>query len=148
MFDVGFSEICLVGLVSLLVIGPEKLPQVARFVGFWLGKIQRMATSVRQEFKEELYAEEFRQLLNQPSEMLNQLDTKGKEIQNLVAEEMQQLQAGFVKTSTTRSDDVLKIIEPEHAPSLAKSTLVKNIPSAPTPPNRPKSKKKTRYGKK
>lgn len=63
MFEVGFSEILMVGLVALLVIGPEKLPKVARMAGFWLAKSKRMLASVKQEIHEEFQAEELRQSL-------------------------------------------------------------------------------------
>jgi len=63
MFDVGFWELCLIGLVSLIVIGPEKLPKVARIVGFWIGKTKNMVASVKSEIKEELQEEEIRQML-------------------------------------------------------------------------------------
>lgn len=63
MFEVGFSEICMVALVALLVIGPEKLPKVARMTGFWVAKSKRMLASVKQEINEELQAEELRQSL-------------------------------------------------------------------------------------
>ena len=72
MFDVGFWELCLVGLVSLLVIGPEKLPKVARLAGFWIGKTQQLVSSVKEELKEELQAEELRQLIQ---EQQKQIDT-------------------------------------------------------------------------
>ncbi len=67
MFDVGFSELCLIGLVSLLVIGPEKLPKVARLAGFWLGKTRSMVASVKEEIKLELHAEEMRQIFKEQS---------------------------------------------------------------------------------
>lgn len=63
MFDIGFSELCMVGLVALLVIGPEKLPKVARMAGFWVAKSKRMLASVKQEIHEEFQAEELRQSL-------------------------------------------------------------------------------------
>lgn len=63
MFEVGFSEICMVALVALLVIGPEKLPKVARMAGFWVAKSKRMMASVKQEIHEEFQAEELRQSL-------------------------------------------------------------------------------------
>ena len=63
MFDVGFSELIMVGLVSLLVLGPERLPKVARVAGYWIGKIQQMITNVKVEISQELHAEEIRQLL-------------------------------------------------------------------------------------
>jgi sec-independent protein translocase protein TatB len=63
MFEVGFSEIIMVALVALLVIGPEKLPKVARMAGFWVAKSKRMVASVKQEIHEEFQAEELRQSL-------------------------------------------------------------------------------------
>lgn len=65
MFDVGFSELIMVGLVSLLVIGPERLPKVARVTGYWIGKIQQMIANVKVEISQELHAEEIRQLLKE-----------------------------------------------------------------------------------
>jgi sec-independent protein translocase protein TatB len=65
MFDVGFWEICVVGLVTLLVIGPERLPKAARIAGYWLGKTRNMVAAVKAEIKEELQAEELRQVLKE-----------------------------------------------------------------------------------
>ncbi len=67
MFDVGFSELCLIGLVSLLVIGPERLPKVARLAGYWLGKTRSMVAAVKEEIKLELQAEEMRQIFKEQS---------------------------------------------------------------------------------
>lgn len=67
MFDIGFWELALIGLVTLIVVGPQRLPGVVRHAGFWLGKTRRMVASVKQELKEELYAEDMRQsLLEKP----------------------------------------------------------------------------------
>lgn len=69
MFDVGFSELIMVGLVSLLVIGPERLPKVARVTGYWIGKMQQMIANVKVEISQELHAEEIRQLLKENGNM-------------------------------------------------------------------------------
>jgi sec-independent protein translocase protein TatB len=65
MFDIGFSELIMLGLVSLLVIGPERLPKVARIAGFWIGKARNMVASVKAEIKQELHAEEIRQIMKE-----------------------------------------------------------------------------------
>jgi len=65
MFEIGFSELLMLGLVSLLVIGPERLPKVARIAGFWVGKLQKMVTSVKAEIRHELQVEEMRQLMQE-----------------------------------------------------------------------------------
>ncbi|MDD1618466.1 MAG: Sec-independent protein translocase protein TatB [Methylococcaceae bacterium] len=69
MFDIGFSELIMIGLVSLLVIGPERLPKVARLAGFWLGKTRAMVASVKSEIKQELQAEELRQIFKEQAEL-------------------------------------------------------------------------------
>ena len=75
MFDVGFWELCLVGLISLLAIGPERLPKAARIAGFWLGKSRQMIATVKQEIQLELREEEMRQLLQEQTgvEEINRL---------------------------------------------------------------------------
>ena len=69
MFDIGFSELCMIGLIALLVIGPERLPKVARLAGFWLGKTRHMIASVKAEINEELRAEEMRQIFKEQAGM-------------------------------------------------------------------------------
>lgn len=59
----------MIGLVSLLVIGPERLPKVARLAGFWIGKTRSMVASVKAEIKQELQAEELRQIFKEQAEL-------------------------------------------------------------------------------
>ena len=59
----------MIGLVSLLVIGPERLPKVARLAGFWIGKTRNMVASVKAEIKQELQAEELRQIFNEQADL-------------------------------------------------------------------------------
>ncbi|CBL45932.1 Sec-independent protein translocase protein [gamma proteobacterium HdN1] len=54
MFDIGFLELVLLGIVALLVLGPERLPHAARMTGAFLGKINRMVQSVRVEMEREV----------------------------------------------------------------------------------------------
>ena len=68
MFDMGFSELVLIFVVLLVVVGPERLPKVARTMGLWIGKARSMVSSVKSEVARELRAEELRQALqNQKS---------------------------------------------------------------------------------
>jgi sec-independent protein translocase protein TatB len=63
MFDIGFWELVLVGVVALLVFGPERLPRVAREAGLWLRKARSIVASVKAEIDQELQMEEWRQSL-------------------------------------------------------------------------------------
>ncbi len=93
MFDVGFWELCLVGLVSLLVIGPEKLPKAARVAGFWVGKTRNIVASVKAEIKQELQAEEMRQILKEQSglEEINTLIEDGSNAANEIKSALKSL---------------------------------------------------------
>ena len=59
----------MVGLVSLLVIGPERLPKVARLAGFWIGKTRSMVAFVKAEIKQELQEEELRQIFKEQASL-------------------------------------------------------------------------------
>ena len=95
MFEIGFFELCLVAIVALLVIGPEKLPRVARTVGLWLGKAQGMVKTVKYEIDEQLRAEELKQSIqrakddvkNNFSESIEDVETAFKDIQSEIKEE-------------------------------------------------------------
>jgi sec-independent protein translocase protein TatB len=75
MFDIGFWELCLVGLVSLLVIGPERLPKAARIAGFWVGKARHTIDAVKAEINQELHAEEMRQIFEEQKESMDEVQT-------------------------------------------------------------------------
>jgi sec-independent protein translocase protein TatB len=63
MFDVGLLELMLVGIVALLVVGPERLPKLARTAGMWLGRGRRFIGSVKDDIDRELKADELRSIL-------------------------------------------------------------------------------------
>ena len=60
MFDVGFTELMLIGVMGLIVLGPERLPVAARTIGKWVGKIKRTVGGVQREIQEELRLDEIR----------------------------------------------------------------------------------------
>ncbi|HBR97398.1 MAG TPA: twin-arginine translocase subunit TatB [Gammaproteobacteria bacterium] len=88
MFDVGFWEILLIGVVSLLVIGPEKLPSVARNVGRWVGKIQRFVAGVKSDFNAELQSGELRKLLGDQENQIQELRQMVKDAREGFSQEM------------------------------------------------------------
>ena len=62
MFDVGFSELLVIGLVALIVIGPERLPRVARTIGHLAGRLQRYVADVKADINREVDLEELRKM--------------------------------------------------------------------------------------
>ena len=62
MFDIGFSEIVVIGVVALIVIGPERLPKVARTLGHMFGRLQRYVNEVKADISREMELDELRKL--------------------------------------------------------------------------------------
>ncbi|MBQ0725117.1 MAG: twin-arginine translocase subunit TatB [Cycloclasticus sp.] len=85
MFDIGFFELCLIGIIALLVIGPEKLPRVARTVGLWVGKAQGLVKTVKYEIDEQLRTEELKQSMQQAT----------TSVKNQVSETIEDVEANF-----------------------------------------------------
>jgi len=69
----GFTEMMLIGIVALIVIGPERLPGVARTAGKYFGRLKRFMTTVKADVEQELRADELRQILAQQQRELNNL---------------------------------------------------------------------------
>jgi sec-independent protein translocase protein TatB len=65
MFDIGFSEVIVIAFVALIVLGPERLPKAARFVGLWVRRARAQWYSVKAELENELADEELRRSLQQ-----------------------------------------------------------------------------------
>ncbi|MCU0810355.1 MAG: Sec-independent protein translocase protein TatB [Thiobacillaceae bacterium] len=62
MFDIGFTELMVIGVVALLVVGPERLPKVARTAGHLYGRMQRYVSSVKSDISREVELDELRKV--------------------------------------------------------------------------------------
>nr|WP_298250974.1 Sec-independent protein translocase protein TatB [uncultured Halomonas sp.] len=71
MFDIGFLELLLLGVVGLLVLGPERLPKAARTLGLWIGKTKRTVSGMQREISAQLEAEDLRQKLDEQQKKLD-----------------------------------------------------------------------------
>ncbi|MBB1518192.1 Sec-independent protein translocase protein TatB [Aquipseudomonas guryensis] len=77
MFDIGFSELLLVGLVALIVFGPERLPGAARTAGLWVGRLKRSFSAIKAEVEREIGADEVRRQLH--NEQILQMERELKQ---------------------------------------------------------------------
>ena len=64
MFDISFSELALIGVIALLVLGPERMPQALRTLGLWIGRASRAFTTMRAEIEREIGMDEIRRQLH------------------------------------------------------------------------------------
>jgi sec-independent protein translocase protein TatB len=76
MLDVGFSELLVFGIIALLVLGPDKLPEAARFAAKWYSKFKRAITSVQNDIDRELRLSEFREQMQQEMQKIQELEQK------------------------------------------------------------------------
>jgi sec-independent protein translocase protein TatB len=88
MIDFGFDKIALIGAVALIVIGPEKLPRVARTVGHLIGKAQRYVADVKAEVNRSIELEELKK-------MKSQFENAAHDMQQTVSSEIEQANVAF-----------------------------------------------------
>lgn len=122
MFDIGFTELMIVALVGLIVIGPERLPKVARTVGHLLGRLQRYVGDVKSDINREMQLEDLKKLQVQVAEQARDMERQVND----------QLQS--VETSLNQSilDSAAK---PAAADTASPTTAEQSVPPAgPTPP--------------
>ena len=74
MFDVSVSELMVIGVVALVVIGPERLPKVARTAGLLLGRLQRYVNDVKADINREMQLDELKKLKQQVTDQVTSLE--------------------------------------------------------------------------
>lgn len=102
MFDIGFLEILLIGVVGLLVLGPERLPMAARTAGMWIGRIKRSVSGIQREINEQLRTEEVRQKVNEHKKSFSEgVSRVNREVESIADDDRSQTSAD---SSSDRSD--------------------------------------------
>ena len=87
MFDIGFSELLVIAVVALIVLGPERLPKAARFAGLWVRKARAQWYSVKSEFEREMAADELRRSLADPArELRDEVARAGRDVRAAAAD--------------------------------------------------------------
>jgi sec-independent protein translocase protein TatB len=103
MFDIGLSEILIVAIVALVVLGPERLPKAARLAGFWVRKARSQWYAVKAELESEMADEE---LKNSLKESMADLQKTLNEHQESLRHEMQALDTDLQQTLNDQKQDV------------------------------------------
>ena len=93
MFDLGFSELFLVAIVALVVLGPERLPKAARFAGLWVRRARAQWYSVKGELERELAAEELQRSLQETRETAKDIETQVRDTEAMARREFERMQA-------------------------------------------------------
>jgi sec-independent protein translocase protein TatB len=102
MFDIGFSEMVVIAVVALVVLGPERLPKVARAAGILLGRVQRYVNDVKSDINREMQLEELKKLQAQ-------VEDSARSIERSVTTELQTAQASLNQTAQIVTDPVAAV---------------------------------------
>lgn len=112
MFDIGFWELVLIGVVALVVVGPERFPSMVKKAGYWVGQFRRMANAVKSEIQVEVdKADELQRKLESQKEILERninLDVTTPAVKRKSVEEveanLQKLEDQEVTSENEKSD--------------------------------------------
>jgi len=115
MFDIGFSELLVIGVVALVVIGPEKLPRMARTIGHLAGRLQRYVADVKADINREIELEELRKMRDSMQKSATEMESSVSSQLSKTADELNQSvdTAGADKPA----DPAQKPAEAVHKPS-------------------------------
>lgn len=141
MFGISFSELFVIGIVALLVIGPEKLPKVARTIGALTGRMQRYAAQVKEEVSRELRFEELQKLqeeikqavINTEQNIGQQVAQVENSIADLAENNIQPIPSPMASPVATQKKaparkpraKLTKVVTPEAPEKTAKTRVVK-----------------------
>src|SRR4051812_23684523 len=128
MFDVGFSEIVVIAVVALIVIGPERLPKVARTLGHLFGRMQRYVNDVKADISREMELDELRKLQATVQDAANA-------IQQTVNKEITSTESELKSIATAAADAVTPPADPAAAAEKAASSAPAPAPIEPPPPS-------------
>ncbi len=134
MFDVGFSELVVIGLIALIVLGPKRLPEVARTAGRWMGQLRRFIADVKQDIDREINSEDLAELRKLKQELH---DTR-----NLMQNTSGELVKGFTEITPELSTPTI------HSPETSKLPDGPVASANPTQHRRGNSRNKSRTRKK
>ena len=103
MFDIGFSELMVVMVVALVVIGPERLPKVARTLGHLWGRGQRYVNGIKADIERDMNVEEFRQLQQSVQAEADALGQSAKKMTLTVEQQLQEINERVAMLATAGS---------------------------------------------
>jgi sec-independent protein translocase protein TatB len=140
MFDIGWGELVVIGIVALIAIGPKELPTVLRTMGQWMGKVRRMASEFQGQFQEAMREAEFAELKKQVDQIgdtardlptsFDPLETARKEIEKAAEDKLP-------ATESSAPAPVAGPIASADAPAAAAATEPQPSLPEPAPPAEP-----------
>lgn len=123
MFDVSFSELMLIGVIALIVIGPERLPKVARTVGHLLGRAQRYVNDVKSDIQREIDLKEIGDIKGQMEDAARSVKASMDETQASISQPLDEAKRAL--------QDAQNLVGPTPAPTPVPAPAAIETPAAP-----------------
>ena len=126
MFDIGFSELLLFGVIALIVLGPEKLPQAARTAGQWYAKLRRTVSTLQSEIEAELDLAETRQQIQSELVKIRQTESDMKR-------ELAEMRGSMQKFEDSQNQSLDTSYQPmsshqqDHQPNTSSSSSIEKV---------------------
>jgi sec-independent protein translocase protein TatB len=117
MFDFSFSELMVIMVVALIVIGPERLPKVARTMGHLWGRAQRYVNGVKADIERDMAVEEYRQLQQKVQAEASALEQSVKQVTLTADQQLQQINEAVAKLSVPENSKTDQVTPPVGIPS-------------------------------
>jgi len=134
MFGVDFSELMVIMVVALIVIGPERLPKVARTLGLLWGRAQRYVNGVRADIERDMAIEEFRQLQQKVQQEASSAEQAMKQVAQTVDQQVQKLNDSVERPVQTIAQAAMTITQPDSVISQPASATPQQVQLELQPP--------------
>jgi sec-independent protein translocase protein TatB len=138
MFDVSFTELLVIGVVALVVIGPERLPKVARTLGHLVGRAQRYVNDVKTDIQREVELDELRKLKDQMQDAAQTVQSSLQNTESSLRKPLEALEqdvSALKESLTNTSSDLVEPVNPDLPKPPVSAATDTNTPSVAAPSN-------------
>lgn len=104
MFDIGLSEMAIVAVVALIVLGPERLPKVAKQAGEWIGKLRRYVDDVKSDINRQMELEELRKMQAEVTSAASELQSSVQSVVGETQASLSEIGSAFDSTNSSATD--------------------------------------------
>ena len=133
MFDIGFSELFVIAVVALIVIGPERLPKVARTLGHLFGRMQRYVNDVKADISREMELEDLRKIQSSMEDAARSFQSSVSKEMSEAESELNKLTQSAERAADSRAEAAPAPTEPPAAPAPQQRELA--LDASPPPPS-------------
>jgi sec-independent protein translocase protein TatB len=105
MFDIAFTELMIAAVIALLVVGPQRLPKMARQVGAWAGKLQRYVNDVKSDINKQIQLEELRELKTEVSSAAQSMEKSIKDTMDETQKDFDEISDSFSENPFDEDED-------------------------------------------